>query len=80
MREVIVAEAPQKRVVITCVDSREAWEIAYELGPRLEAQMETFVAELTVFLVMGADRVSYPGSLLFEARIGPARGHVRIET
>ena len=44
VREVIVAEAPQKRVVITCVGSREAWEIAYELGPRLQAQMETFVA------------------------------------
>ena len=57
--EVTVAGGAQKRVLITCAEGSHAWKIACQLGPSLQAQLETFTNKLSIHLVLDSNRVLY---------------------
>ena len=57
--EVTVAGGAQKRVFMACAEGSHAWKIACQLGPSLQAQLETFTNKLSVHLVLDSNRVRY---------------------
>ncbi len=46
-----------------------AWKVGRALGPLLQAQLETFVSELSVHLALDSDRMRYEFPIKKETRL-----------